>query len=930
MNKSAITVKTAIWLFLLILSLRSVGQEIKLSGKITDSETGKPLPAVSVNVKDKLTGTITAEDGTFDLTVNKQKLPFYILITSVSHENKEIAITKNNQSVNVSLLPKPAFLNEVVTAASRVKENILRSPVTIEKMTLKDITENPSLTYYDGLKNIKGMEVVSSSLTYQQMNTRGFNTTGNSRFLQMVDGVDNQTPGLNFAVGNLFGASDIDVESVEIIPGAASVLYGPMAFNGALLIHTKDPFHYQGLTIQAKTGLNHIGEKGVNPKGLGDFALRYAKAFNDRLAFKINASYLAGTDWYATNYTDVSAQTPAEKRGPNNPGRDALNIYGDEVSKTLPGIGLVSRTGYEEKDLMNYNVYSLKLNGALHYRIANNLEVIYQYNLGKGTASYTGSSRFDLNNFVLQTHRIEFKGSNYFLRSYAVTENSHDSYNTRSLAQFINRDWVRDLNGNVVSPAQADDVWFNRYQAAFNGAISGVTAGDNSAARAFADQGRFAPGSKDFKAAKDASIHNYGLSGAGVFSNSKFYHTEGQYDFSNHVKLFELLAGGSFRYYDMFTNGSLFDDKDNKVTIKEYGAFVQAAKKLLDDKLKVTASMRYDKDENFDGSFTPRLSAVYTVANTHNFRASYQTGFRNPTPVDQFIKLNVGPITILGGAPKNSKGMGVYENSFTAASVGAFGGAFGAASANGTPFPQAVSDNKDLLKKSNVAYIKPEKEKAFEVGYKGLFQNKFLVDINYYYSTYTDFILNTVVIQPQHDVYGADGKINFDAATDILEGKVHAFQLYTNAPDKVSAQGVSLGLTYIFDEGYTLGGNMTWSSFNLKNADPNNVAQFNTPEYSTNATFGNSNVHKGFGFNLSWHWQSAFDWFGTFNGMMPGRIHAYSLVDFQVNKKLPKSHSTIKLGASNIFNNRIYQAYGSPAIGAIYYVAITFDGLLKK
>lgn len=930
MKRNAIIFRSVLLLLSIIFYARSGAQSVKINGKIVDAETGKALMGASINVKGKMMGAVTGEDGTFQLTVNKQKLPFSILISSVSHENQELQITKNNQEVNLSLVPKTALLNEVVTAASRVKESILRSPVTIEKMTLKDINENPSLTFYDGLQNLKGMEVVSSSLTYKQVNTRGFNTTGNSRFLQMVDGVDNQTPGLNFAVGNLFGASDIDVESVELIPGAASVLYGPMAFNGALLIHTKDPFHYQGLEVQVKTGLNHIGESGVSPKSLNDFSLRFAKAFNNRLAFKINASYMAGTDWYATNYTDVSTQTPPEKRGRNNPGRDALNIYGDEVSKTLPGIGLISRTGYEEKDLMNYDVYSSKLNGSLHYLITNNLEVIYQYNYGKGTASYTGSSRFDLNNFVLQTHRLEFKGSNYFLRSYAVSENSHDSYNTRSLAQFINRDWVQDLNGNTVSPDQADNMWFTRYQAAFNGTVTGVTPSDNNAARAFADQGRFLPGTSAFKDAKDASIHNYGLSGAGVFSNSKFYHTEGQYDFTNSVKLFELLAGGSFRYYDMFTNGSLFDDKDNKVTIKEYGAFVQAAKKLFDDKLKLTTSMRYDKDENFEGSFTPRVSAVYTVAKTHNFRASYQTGFRNPTPVDQFIKLNVGPITILGGAPKNSKGMNVYENSFTASSVGAFGGAFGAASANGTPFPQAVSENKDLLQKSNVAYIKPEKEKAFEVGYKGLFQNKFLVDVNYYYSTYTDFILNTVVIQPQHDLYGSDGKINFDAATDILDGKIHAFQLYTNAADKVSAQSISLGLTYIFEKGFNLGGNLTWSSFNIRKANPNNVAQFNTPEYSSNVTFGNSNVYRDFGFNLAWHWQSAFDWYGTFNGMQPGRINAYSLMDLQINKKLPKIHSTIKLGSSNIFNNKIYQSYGSPPIGAIYYVGITFNDLLKK
>jgi iron complex outermembrane receptor protein len=920
--------KKLILIFILFCSIHLLAQETKISGTIIDAVTKEPVIGASITVKDKLIGTTTDGRGNYSLIVTKLKLPFTIIVSSINHENKEVQISNSNETVAISLQQKTAVLNEVVSAASRVPENLLRSPVSIEKMNLQAVRENPSFTFYDGLQSLKGVEVITSSVTYKQINTRGFNSTGNSRFLQLVDGVDNQTPGLNFAVGNQFGASDIDMESAEVIPGAASALYGPVAFNGVLMMHTKDPFKYQGLTIQSKTGINHIGEDAAGAQGVYDFAARYAKAFNNRFAFKLNASYLTGLDWYATNYTDVSAQTPANMRGPNNPGRDALNIYGDEVFRTLPGIGLVSRTGYEEKDLMNYEVYSLKLNGALHYRISNNLEAIYQYNYGRGTASYTGSSRFDLNNFVLQTHRIELKGTNFFLRSYVVAENSHDSYNTRSLAQFINRDWVQDLNGSVVSPDKADDMWFTRYTSAYNATV-GVTPNDHLAARTFADKGRFVAGSSVFNQAKDASIHNYGLSGAGVFSNSKFYHTEGQYDFTKAIKVFELLGGGSFRYYDMFTNGSLFEDKDHKITIKEYGAFIQAAKRLLDDKLKLTASLRYDKNENFDGSFTPRFAAVYTVFKTHNLRASYQTGFRNPTPVDQYIHLNVGPITILGGVPNNSKGMDVYENSFTASSAGAFGGAFGQAIAAGKPFPQAVSENKDLLQKSNVAYIQPEKQKAFEIGYKGLFANKLLIDVNYYYSSYTNFILNTVVIQPQNNVYGSDGKINFDAATDILNGKVHAFQLYTNASDKVSAQGASVGLTYMLQKGYTLGSNLTWASFNLRDANPNNIPAFNTPEYSTNVNFGNSNVYKNFGFYLAWHWQDAFDWYGTFNGTRPGRIGAYSLVDLQLNKKLPKVKSTIKVGASNLLNNKVYQAYGSPVIGAIYYVALTFDALLK-
>lgn len=921
--------KQLLTILFLSLFITAYGQQTTITGNVTDAATGEPIAGASLTVKDKLTGTVTDIRGNFTLMLNRIKLPVTVTVSATGFGSEEILISDNQQAVKVKLTQKQGLLNEVVFAASRVNESILRSPVSIEKMNQKTIRENPSLSFYDGLVNLKGVDAVTSSLTYKQINTRGFNSTGNQRFLQLVDGVDNQTPGLNFSVGNQFGTSDIDIESVEIIPGAASALYGPIAFNGVLMMHTKNPFQYQGLTVQAKTGVNHIGEDDAKPHGLYDFALRYAKAFNNKFAFKINASYLSGLDWHANNYTDIDAQTPANLRGPDNPARDGVNIYGDEVVRTIEGIGRISRTGYEEKHLMNYNVYSLKLSGALHYRISNNMELSYQYNYGKGTASYTGSSRFDLNNFVLQQHRAELKGSNYFLRSYAVIEDSHDSYNTRSLAQFLNRTWVKDLDGNTVAPGEADNTWFNRYTAAYNGDIGNVTAANHAAARAFADEGRLLPGSAAYDQAKDNLIHNYGLSGAGVFSNSKFYHTEGQYDFSRNVQVFELLAGGSFRYYDMFTNGSLFDDKDQKITIKEYGAFVQVAKRLLNDRLKLTASVRYDKNNNFSGSFTPRFSGVYTVAKDHSFRASYQTGFRNPTPVDLYIHLNVGPITILGGAPGNSKGMNVYENSFTASSVGAFGAAFGAAMAAGTPFPQAIEENKGLLQKSNVSYIKPEKQKAFEVGYKGLIQNQLLIDLNYYYSSYNNFIINTVVIRPENAVLAGDGTISSAAASDIPNGKVQAFQLYTNAADKVSASGASLGLTYMMLKGYTLSGNATWAQFNLLDANPNNIPAFNTPKFATNLTFGNSNVYKNFGFNIAWHWQDAFDWYGTFNGNRPGRVPAYSLVDLQLNKKLPSIHSIIKLGGSNILNNRAYQSFGSPYIGALYYVSYVFDGLIK-
>lgn len=919
--------KTFILLTLILTCTTAFGQTIRITGTVTDDQ-GNTLAGANVIVKGKVTGTVTDASGRFDFSTT-QSPPFTIIISMVGFQKQEIEVTDGLREISVQLIESTDVMNEVVVSASRIEESILQSPVSIEKMDLRDIQQTPSVSFYDALENLKGVEMVTSGLTFKQINTRGFNHTGNSRFLQLVDGVDNQTPGLGFSIGNMFGSSDIDMESAELIPGAASALYGPVAFNGVLMMRTKDPFQYQGLSAQIKVGANHFNETYTDPHILSDFAIRYAKAFNNKFAFKVNASYFSGLDFFATDYTDVDPGTPAEQRGDNNPARNALNIYGDDEARTIENVGRVSRTGYEERHVTDYNVYSLKLNGALHYRITENMVASYQYNFGKGTANYTGSNRFSINNFTLQQHRLELRGAKYFLRGYSTIEDSHDSYNAKGLGQLLTKTWVRDFDGNVVPENEADDMWYSRYEQAFLGNINGVTPASHTAARQFADEGRYLPGSPEFNAHKERLIKTQGLSGAGILSQSKLYHVEGQYDLSEEVGFVDVLIGGNFRRYDMFTNGTLFDDKGGSIIIDEGGAFLQLGKRLLNEKLKLAGSIRWDKNQNFKGRLTPRASAVYTVADNHHFRTSYQTGFRNPTPGDQYIKLNAGPITILGGVPDNSQGMTVYQNSFTTASLGPFFGAFQQAMQQGSTPQEAIMQAKDLLVKSDVDYIKPERVKVFEIGYKGLINNNLAIDINYYYSSYTDFLLNQVVMEPQSAVLAPDGSINPAAAMDLLNGDSHLYQLYTNASDVVTAQGATIGFTYSLPKNYRIGANLTIATFDIKDADPNNVPGFNTPEYKTALTFGNTRVTDNLGFNVAWRWQDTYEWYGTFNQMRPGTIEAFSIVDAQVSYKLLPIKSTVKIGANNVFNNQVYQAYGSPSIGAIYYVSLTFDQLLR-
>ena len=220
----------------------------------------KALPGVNIKVKDKVIGTITYGNGDFSLTVN-QSAPLTLVFSYVGYTTQEVVITEASvTNLEVKMEEQVVFGQEVVVSASRVQESILESPVSIEKLDILDIQNTAGASFYEGLATLKGVDFSTQSLTFKSINTRGFGANGNTRFVQLIDGIDNQAPGLNFAVGNIVGINDLDLESAELLPGASSALYGPNAINGILLLTSKNPFEYQGLSVYAKTGVNHVDE----------------------------------------------------------------------------------------------------------------------------------------------------------------------------------------------------------------------------------------------------------------------------------------------------------------------------------------------------------------------------------------------------------------------------------------------------------------------------------------------------------------------------------------------------------------------------------------------------------------------------------------------------------------------------------------------
>jgi outer membrane receptor protein involved in Fe transport len=926
-----------------------------VTGTVKDAKTGETLPGANIKISRKAVGTTTDFDGNFLLKVVDTP-PFTVEVSVLGFKTTKIQITENNQKVSVGLLENQTSLDEIVLSASRTPERIMESPVSIERMDSRAIKNTTSPSFYDGLENLKGVDINSNSLTFKSVNTRGFASFANERFMQLVDGMDNSAPGLNFAIGNLLGMSDLDVESVEILPGASSALYGANAFNGIMFMRSKSPFDDQGVSVLIKSGATSQEAAGTNE--FVDTSIRMAHVFSDKFAAKVTLSYLKGTEWNAVDYRDelnFSSTSHFE-----NPAYNGINVYGDEVGNTLNwdalagtpagtlGASRVTRTGYTDNDLMDNIAKSVKLGTSLNYRPFGDdrLEVIWNSKFGTGNTVYQGQNRYNIKNFTLAQHKLEVRGKNFFVRGYMTAENAGDSYDTRFAAININRAWKSDAD------------WFQEYAAAYLGqaAAFGVPARSHNAARAFADRDRLIPGSDGFEAAKEKITNDPNLlTGSKFQDQTKLYHANANLNLRDYIDFAEIQVGGSIRQYSLNSSGTIFTDYDGSINYNEFGAYVQGQKKLLEDRLKVTASARYDKAQNFDGNVSPRLSLSYAVGEekNHNFRASIQTGFRNPTTQDQYIGLDAGSGILVGTAPDNIDryrslpySLGIdpalagyinsvggtnigstqvltgdmaYNNSWSASSLGAF-------LASGNPLD---------LKKSDIDFVKPEHVTAYEVGYRGVIEG-FTIDASAYFNMYKDFIASRNAVVPLYGSVALNDPVDIAPAVNspvamptpialiaLSNGDFKGVAFDSNSDADITSYGLVLGVSKKVFDGFNLGVSYTYAQFEEEGGtNPDFEAGFNTPEHKVKVQFGKEKLFKNFGFNVNYRWQDAFLWESSF---YDGMVAARNVIDAQINYSLPSLKSVIKLGGANLGGKEYFSAPGIGAIGSQLYLSWTIN-----
>jgi outer membrane receptor protein involved in Fe transport len=850
----------------------------------------------------------------------KLKLSLILVLLSL----KSIAQSSIEKSNKEQDTIKKEILKEIVITASRTQETFLRSPISIEQLKSADAKKFGSPSNFDALENLKEVQVITPSLGFKVINTRGFANTTNVRFAQLVDGIDNQAPHLGAPIANALGANDLDIDRIEVIPGSAAALYGMNAINGLANIQTKNPFEYQGMSIQQLTGVNHTGNVDrFSPQIFTTTNLRYAKAFNSKIAFKANGSITNGTDWVADNRTDLAPNINASTNlyGDDNPAYDEVNGYGNESAnrRTLTLNNkkyVVSRTGYRETDIADYKIENYKWDAGLYFRPKKGHELAVTYKGALINTVYQRSNRFRLEDYKLSQYAIDYHTDIFMVRAYLTQENTGNSYNMRSLAENMDRAF------------KSDDQWFTDYTTTYKNAVTGgsTVADAHKIARTTSDQGRFIPGTETYEQKKEelVNINNWDY-GAALRVKSSLVHSEGLLNWDKAFADFftkigaQLLSGFDYRTYIIVPDGNYFINPvnaDKNLTYGKTGGFTQLSKDLFSKKLRLSATIRADKADYFDVKFTPRVTAVYSPKEEINFRASYQSGYRFPSIFEGFSNVNSGGVKRVGGLRIMSDG--IFENSYTKVSIDKFQAQVTSdINTLGLTQAQAIDKNKATIQKNPYTYLEPEFVRSIEFGFRGVALKKSLfIDADFYYNRYENFIA-----QVEASIANTTDPAQIPTAL-YSKATQSRYRLWTNSKSKIYNYGSSLGLKYQFNSTFSALGNVTYSKLDRTDDKDGLEDGFNTPQIMANGTIVADNLWKNLGASVTYRQQSKYDYVSF---LVSGAVPAYWSMDTQINYNFKKPGVVAKLGGTNFLNKPYYSILGGPQIGALYYLSLTWN-----
>ncbi len=340
-----------------------------LTGKVK-TEDGEILFGANIIVKgpaiEGTRGAITNDRGNYRI----DRLPPSIYEITISYIGYETIVATGvevragkSMTQDFKLTAVTLIGQQVVVSASRKQEKALDAPASIATVDASEIKNREVLTMSEYVKTLPGVDYAQTGISQGSMVVRGFNSVFSGALLTLVDNRIARIPSLRLNAYDLIPLTSDDIERIEIVLGPGSALYGPNSANGVMHIITRSPFGSEGNTISISGGQRSVRK----------LSLRHASSLNNKIGIKISGGYVATHDWEYVDSFEVEARgfNPRDYSTERTTGEFRLDFRPTDELTLIGTVGYSKMSGLQQTDLgagqakdWTYNFYQ----GRLLYR----------------------------------------------------------------------------------------------------------------------------------------------------------------------------------------------------------------------------------------------------------------------------------------------------------------------------------------------------------------------------------------------------------------------------------------------------------------------------------------------------------------------------------------------------------------------------------
>ena len=378
-------------MFLLGMMQWAFAQTGSISGRVTDAETQQPLIGANVGVKNTHLGASTDKDGYFRID-NLAPGSYILVLSYIGYQEAEVAVdVRLGESTEIQVALQVAQIpgEVVVVTASRGSEKVVEAPATINVLTARDFDLIPTYNYELAFATMKGVDFVRTGVDGVGLNARGFNSAFNTKVLLLTDNRISMMPGTGLPAGNMNPVIKEDINTMEVVLGPASALYGANAHNGIVNVMTRDPRNFSGTALALSLGNQNVKSGRLYHAGtLGKFA------------YKITGEYSAGTEFEFVDTVYVG-----QRAVPETP---------------------------------DFTFEHLRGSASLYYRLFGNSDLIASYgrsvNSGLGV---TNNGRNQIKDWVYEYVQLRFVSPHLFAQVYRTAVDAGKTHSLRNKAIYL-------------------------------------------------------------------------------------------------------------------------------------------------------------------------------------------------------------------------------------------------------------------------------------------------------------------------------------------------------------------------------------------------------------------------------------------------------------------------------------------------------------